>query len=131
MSQRLRQFMVLMLIALQFAAPLVHAHIGVETGRQAGLHMHELEVFSMTASDPQVLVADKQAVSDDQLVIDLDLAIKPLQHVQDFLALVSWQHEQFLFAADRRPQITRFFHPACILPVTPQLELRSPRAPPV
>lgn len=131
MSQRLRQFMVLMLIALQFAAPLVHAHIGVEVGRQAGLHMHELEVFSMSASDSQLLVADNPVVSGDQLVIDLDSAIKPLQHVQDFLALVSWQNEQFLFAVEPQSQTTRFFNPAFIIPATPQLELRSPRAPPV
>lgn len=131
MSQRLRQFMVLMLIGLQFAAPLVHAHIGVETGRQAGLHMHEFEVFSLAALDQSIQTTDQQAVSDEQLVIDLDSAIKPLQQAQDFLAVVSWQQDLYLLAVDRQPQSTRFFPSAFIIPATPQLALRSPRAPPV
>ena len=61
MSQRLRQLMVLMLIALQFAAPLVHAHIGAETGRQVGLHMHQLEAYSAAVLAQQLQTTDEDS----------------------------------------------------------------------
>ncbi len=131
MSQRLRQLMVLMLIALQFAAPLVHAHIGAETGRQVGLHMHQLEAYSAAVLAQQLQTTDDQAVAEDQPVIDLGSAIKPLQDAHDFLAIFSWQHDHFSWVVDSQPQLIRFFHPAFIIPVTPQPELQSTRAPPV
>jgi|GEM_PF-4692250 len=131
MSQRLRQLLVLMLISLQFAAPWVHAHIGIGTGLQAGLHIHELEVFNQSVAEPSLDTTDYQAVSDDQGVIDLDSAIKPIQHTHDFLAIVSWQLDQYLLDLDRQPQSARFYPPAFSTPAIPQLELRSPRAPPV
>lgn len=131
MSQRLRQLLVLMLIGLQFAAPLVHAHIGVETGRQAGLHMHELEAFNDSVVAQSFMTTDHQTLSDEQGVIDLDLAIKPLQHSQDFLAVVSWQLDQYLLAVERQQHSIRFYPAQLLIPAIPQLERRSPRAPPV
>ncbi len=37
-----RQFLVVLLVLLQFAAPLVHAHVD-DNGNKQGLHLHEFE----------------------------------------------------------------------------------------
>ena len=129
MLQCLRQFMVLALIALQFAAPLVHAHIGVETSQQFGLHMHEFEVFADAFKHVQTM--ENQAVSNEQLVIDLDAAIKPFQHAQDFQAVVGGSYGLSSLIGERQPQIRQFPLSAFTIPATPPLEQRSPRAPPV
>lgn len=44
----LRQFMVMSLVLLQFAAPLVHAHVH-DLGAARGLHLHEFETLQLKA----------------------------------------------------------------------------------
>lgn len=130
MLQRLRFSIVLLLMVLQIAAPLVHAHVGVDAGRQAGLHMHELEVFNLAQSLDTSAVYAQLAQADESLVIDLDSAINPGPHLQDIPVLLfypgwlttSIEHVVTQIACPRSDFLQ--------FPVSPHLDQRSPRAPP-
>lgn len=130
MLQRLRFSLVLLLMVLQFAAPLVHAHVGVEAGRQAGLHMHELEVFNLAQSLNNSAVYAQLAPADESLVIDMDSAINPDSQFQDIAVLLVYPSWLSVYTEHVLTEIACPRSDCLQFPVSPHLEQRSPRAPP-
>ncbi|OAI17280.1 hypothetical protein A1359_06320 [Methylomonas lenta] len=69
----IRQFLVVLLVLLQFAAPLVHAHVDA-IGRVNGLHLHEFETLHIK-SDALFLAATDVASTPDSAIVELGSAI--------------------------------------------------------
>lgn len=76
----LRQFLVVLLVMLQFAAPLVHAHVH-GLGATRGLHLHEFETLK-SKSDAALMAALDYAGSADSAIVELGSAINSSQDLQ-------------------------------------------------
>lgn len=76
----LRQFLVVLLVLLQGAAPLVHAHTGGDVS-QRGLHLPEFETLRL-AADSMSLAAADHSVTAESCIVDVGSAIKR-QHTAD------------------------------------------------
>ncbi|WP_150046167.1 MULTISPECIES: hypothetical protein [Methylomonas] len=74
----LRQFLVLALVSLQFAAPLVHAHVD-ETNLNFGIHLHEFEHLSVKSSESKLQILPDYVAGVQSAIVQLGSAIKP-QH---------------------------------------------------
>lgn len=83
----LRLFLVVMLVLLQFAAPLVHAHVN-DFGPARGLHLHEFETLHIK-SDPLVTAVVDSASSVQSSIVELGAAIKVQQPGED-VASIGW-----------------------------------------
>ncbi|MGR8929997.1 MAG: hypothetical protein ACU836_05095 [Gammaproteobacteria bacterium] len=70
----LRRFLVLTFALLQFAAPLVHAHVH-NMGTASGLHLHELETLHVK-SDTSFMATFDNAGSVQSAIVELGSAIK-------------------------------------------------------
>lgn len=75
MVASLRQFLILLLVLLQMAAPLVHAHVGQQTAITGGLHLPELEMLKAVA-DHTVKRVTLQHIDDHSVIIELGAALK-------------------------------------------------------
>lgn len=80
----IRQFLVLILVLLQFAAPLVHAHIG-ESAPVGGLHLHEFENLHLQRTAAFTQAGFDQASCVQSAIVELGCAIK-LKSPNDDLA---------------------------------------------
>jgi len=74
----LRQFLVLALVSLQFAAPLVHAHVD-ETNLNFGIHLHEFEHLSVKSSEAKLQIIPDYVAGVQCAIVQLGSAINP-QH---------------------------------------------------
>lgn len=70
----IRQFLVLLLVLLQFAAPLVHAHVD-EMGGKNGFHLHEFESITLP-SDSWLDSAHTYSVGVKSAIVELGAAIQ-------------------------------------------------------
>lgn len=70
----LRQFLVVLLVLLQSAAPLVHAHTGGNFS-QRGLHLHEFETLRL-AADNMFLASVDHAVDAESCIVNVGSAIE-------------------------------------------------------
>lgn len=70
----IRQFLVLLLVLLQFAAPLVHAHID-DRGVTNGLHLHEFESLAVQA-DRLPNSVETCSLSIQSAIVELGAAIQ-------------------------------------------------------
>jgi len=70
----IRQFLVLLLVLLQFAAPLVHAHID-EMGGKNGFHLHEFESITLP-SDSWLDSTHAYSVGVQSAIVELGTAIQ-------------------------------------------------------
>ncbi|MDD2758717.1 MAG: hypothetical protein PHH11_00330 [Methylomonas sp.] len=77
----LRRFLVMVLVALQFAAPLVHAHVN-DIGLAHGLHIHEFEALHLK-SDTFLVAAFEYADTAQSAIVGLGEAIKIRQPSHD------------------------------------------------
>jgi len=68
-----RHFIVVLLVLLQFAAPLVHAHVD-DKGHKQGLHIHEFESIPVKNEALFASVAD-YAASAQSAIVELGSAI--------------------------------------------------------
>lgn len=74
-----RQFLVVLLVLLQNAVPLVHAHAGGDSA-QRGLHLHEFETLRIIA-DHLTLSAYDHAMDAKSCIVNIGSAIKqPMQN---------------------------------------------------
>lgn len=83
-----RQFLVVLLVLLQFAAPLVHAHVD-ETSLGHGLHLHEFEGLHFKA-DAVVMASLTVHDAAQSVIVEVGSAIKiqqPAQDAMDFALL--------------------------------------------
>lgn len=78
-----RQFLVVLLVLLQFAAPLVHAHVD-ESIPGHGLHLHEFEGLHFKA---EAMVMASLTVHDaaQSAIVEVGSAIKSQQPAQDIM----------------------------------------------
>lgn len=67
----LRQFLVVLLVLLQCAAPLVHAHTG-GNAYQSGLHIHEFESFSHVSKEVALVAASHDSHA-DSVIVDIEI----------------------------------------------------------
>lgn len=77
MVSSLRYFLVVLLVLLQIAAPLVHAHVGeaVPAGN-GGLHLHEFETLAVARQQPMsVSRLDHSAALQSAVIVDIGSAI--------------------------------------------------------
>jgi hypothetical protein len=70
-----RQFLIVLLVLLQMAAPLVHAHVGSPASAFGGLHLPELEMLRL-GSDGALKLASVQHVDSMTAIVELGSAIK-------------------------------------------------------
>lgn len=75
MVASLRQFLILLLVLLQTAAPLVHAHVGGHTAMTGGLHLPELEMYRVSGKDVAKIVTVQQ-INDHSAIVALGSAIR-------------------------------------------------------
>jgi len=71
----LRQFLIVLLVLLQTAAPLVHAHVGDQASSSGGLHLPELEMLKVGA-DGTVKLVSVQHVDSMTAIVALGSGIK-------------------------------------------------------
>ena len=74
MVASLRQFLILLLLLLQTASPLVHAHVGQHATDVAGLHLPTLETLNKVSNGDQLVAADYH--EDSTSIVELGSAIK-------------------------------------------------------
>ncbi|MGY6276783.1 hypothetical protein [Methylomonas sp. MgM2] len=122
-----RQFLVMLLVLLQFAAPLVHAHVhDLETSR--GFHLHEFEALQFK-SDTAFLSTLDYAGPIQSAVVEMGSAIKAPQNCQALPPIYSgyddaWLPKQYLVDIIN-------FSPHETVPIAdPFLDHPSSRAPP-
>lgn len=123
-----RQFLVVLLVLLQVAAPLVHAHVGKDVSAR-GLHLHEFEALHRSQHGPDLLAAD-HGIDSRYAIVNIGSAIK--QPLADNLAPAL-----LLVAVDLAPAADRQNEPA-IFPAYPPRFVPEPfpspnssRAPPL
>ena len=76
-----RHFLVVLLVLLQFAAPLVHAHVD-ETNLGHGLHLHEFEGLHFKA-DTMIMVSLTVHDAAQSAIVEVGSAIKIQQLAYD------------------------------------------------
>lgn len=90
----LRQFLVMSLVLLQFAAPLVHAHVH-EMGMMRGLHLHEFEKLQLK-SDVPFMAAMDYAGPVQSAIVELGAAINVAKNAQPLPPVYSSYDELWL-----------------------------------
>lgn len=80
MSAFLRQFFVVLLVLLQMAAPLVHAHVG-EDSRAHGFHLYEFDRLHAVQDGAVLSSCDHEF--GDQAIVNVGSAIKQTQLIID------------------------------------------------
>ena len=124
-----RHFLVILLVVLQFAAPLIHAHKNNATNFSASIHLPEFEQVNAFLKHAPEFIAP---TNHDEGVIAVSTGIKnepqSLSQMENtiFVLLLS----VFLLAkVEREP--SNFSLQTEPIPDTPFFNLASPRAPPV
>lgn len=125
----LRQFLVVFLVMLQFAAPLMHAHTD-HNAEQRGLHLFEFEALQ-AASDEAVLIGADHDLQTQSAIVNLGSAIKqqPLleRHTPIFNLTISLMLD---FAVIYRSAAVNFSPPVLPFLPEPSLSQNTSRAPP-
>jgi hypothetical protein len=125
----LRQFLVVLLVLLQSAAPLVHAHTGGKVS-QYGLHLHEFEALHLVA-DSVALTAFGHAISADSSIVDLGSAIKQQTTTDDHSFSFYLFGNDPVFAIARDSDVINFSPHISGFVLEPFLSHNTSRAPPL
>lgn len=124
----LRQLLVMLLVLLQFAAPLVHAHVH-DLGTARGLHIHEFETLQLR-SDAQFMAAlEDYAGPAQSAIIELGAAINHAQSTQPLPPVYCWHSDLGLPKQTIVETINFSPHETAFTP-EPFLNQHSSRAPP-
>ena len=124
-----RQILVLFLVLLQFAAPLVHAHVD-NSNPMFGLHLHELESIQRQSNSQFIAAQDSLHVV-QSAIVDLGAAIK-LPKFSDDLTPVYVLHSGHLPLSTQYLVKTINFSPHPVFAFSdPFLYPYSTRAPPI
>jgi len=124
-----RHFLVMFLVLLQFAAPLVHAHVH-ELGTSRGLHLHEFETLQLNKSDAPLLSTIDYAGPVNSAVVELGSAIELPKETQPLPPIYSdcneaWLPKQYIV------EIINFSPHETAIFTKPFLRQLSSRAPPL
>ena len=122
-----RQFLVMLLVLLQFAAPLVHAHIH-DLGTSRGLHLHEFETLQLK-SDSSFMSTLDYAGPIPSAIVDLGAAINVAQDAEPAPAFYFLYADSLLAAQYVVETINFSPHESAII-TEPFLKQHSTRAPP-
>lgn len=123
----LRRFLVVLLVLLQYAAPLVHAHASGNNS-QRGLHLHEFESLRLV-TDGLAMHASDNGAEIENGIIEIGSAIKQHQNI-DQVAAFFLSDNTLSFVIARDAEIINF-SPQTVEPITqPFLWHHSSRAPP-
>lgn len=123
-----RNFLVVLLVSLQWISPLVHAHINATPSLQTGLHIPGLENYGIKPDTLLVSATSVNYAEVEGLIIGIDAGIKTNQHASNdapYLPSISFAFKPSVlrFAVNFSPHpqafVARFF-----------LSAHSPRAPP-
>ena len=87
MVASLRHFLILLLVLLQVAAPLVHAHVG-DSMSGHGLHLHEFEMLQVKPHQQSFANLDYQARAVQSAIVEVGSAIKIRPQVENFTPIV-------------------------------------------
>lgn len=87
MVATLRQFLIVFLVALQVAAPLVHAHVGNNT-LHGGLHLHEFEQIHQQSTDSYsgARLSSGHQLGSTDVIVELGSILKSNQTIDDVAA---------------------------------------------
>lgn len=124
----LRQFLVMLLVLLQMAAPLVHAHVGNDAS-MPGLHLHEFEALRL-GHDGAGLMAVNPDLQSQNVIVNLGSAIKQQQLLDKLAPALFLLVASPGFAVERRAGINKFPPPSSQFAPEPILSHNSSRAPP-
>ena len=123
-----RQFLVVLLVLLQNAAPLMHAHTGRE-GTESGLHLFEFEDLRL-AADRSTIASANFAHDTEYCIVSVGSAIKQAgitQKTKLFFGLISHTSVSIHAKPTDCLEYSRFI--AGFIPYA-LLNPHSPRAPP-
>lgn len=125
----LRQFLVMSLVMLQFAAPLVHAHVH-GLGATRGLHLHEFETLKPKSDTASMAALDYTADGTDSAIVELGSAINSSQDLQAppfiFCNFIdAWLIEPGLI------EVINFSPHAAVFITQPVVDQHASRAPPL
>ena len=124
-----RQFLVVLLVLLQFAAPLVHAHVD-DFGTGRGLHLHEFETLHIK-SDSLFSNAPGYADAVQSVIVELGAAIKVPTSTED-VSPVYFVHSDFMqWPVKYIVEAVNFSPHALIMVSEPFPSQNLTRAPPV
>ncbi|NOR70170.1 MAG: hypothetical protein GQ532_10860 [Methylomarinum sp.] len=90
------KILAVLLVLLQFIAPLVHAHAN-EGQTNQGIHLPELEHFHSKKSDNAYFSSTQPSCTDDCLTINIGTGIKQNKAATDHAAPVYFLPESFTF----------------------------------
>ncbi|MGZ5000090.1 MAG: hypothetical protein ACXV7F_07305 [Methylomonas sp.] len=125
----MRQFLVVLLVLLQFAAPMVHAHAGGNV-TQRGLHLHEFESLRLITDSPSLASAD-HSVNMQSCIVEVGSAIKQQQTLDQAVTFFYPVNDALGFAIARDARIVNFSpHNAGFIP-KPVITHNTSRAPPL
>lgn len=124
----LRQFLVVLLVLLQGAAPLVHAHTDGNVS-QRGLHLPEFEAFHLVADSASLTAADHGVIA-ESCIVDLGSAIKRQRAIEDHNPTSYTINNEPVFAITRVVEVVNFSPQIACFVLDPYLSHNTSRAPP-
>lgn len=128
MISRLHKFLSIILVLLQFVAPLVHAHSDSASGL-SGLHLPELESISTYREDGPALKADARLSRVDHAIVSVGSVIKQQKEKPSSASFFCVQQVFPLPAPLLTFEINFSPQPAMFVK-NPIIKSQSPRAPP-
>lgn len=124
----LRQFLVVLLVLLQFAAPLVHAHVD-DSGQARGLHLHEFENLANKSTATLVTALDSVNAA-QSAIVELGAVIKNQQPLDDVSPVYCLQGESLQWLAQYLVEAINFSPQPGLVVFEPFLSQNLTRAPP-
>ncbi|WP_347988250.1 hypothetical protein [Methylomonas sp. AM2-LC] len=122
-----RQFLVMILVLLQYGSPVVHAHAGVSQ-MESGLHLYEFESLHNVLHSHSMM-GSKSVLSTESAIINVGVGIKPnLQKYQSWFFTQYYSREVFFDNNRYRIIISEPLLDNCIS--QPILTANNTRAPP-
>lgn len=125
----IRQLLVLMLVLPQFAAPLVHAHIG-ESSPVRGVHLHEFENIRLQKTGTFAQAKPDHFSDAQSAIVELGSAVK----LQSFLDVVIvncfWHGDGLGLVAQPLLKVINFSPHQLAVPIEPVHTQHPSRAPP-
>lgn len=129
MVASLNQFLVVLLVLLQAASPLVHAHVGKFAGH-SGLHLHEFEKLQPLI-DNAIQVSSDQQISAPAAIVGLGSAIELTLADDDFSSVFYLYSNIRSFFPHPEIAVVNFSPPETSFVPEPSLNHNPTRAPPL
>lgn len=123
-----RQFLVVLLVLLQYAAPLVHAHTGKD-GSQNGIHLYEFETVRFV-SDHVSMSGVFNETDAESIIVNVGSAIEQQQSCKQLLSVFCLQSGHSALPDVKPADTVNFCPPQSDLVFQPIISQNATRAPP-